>query len=513
MNFKRFVVSFSVASLVTIIIFIVLNDFGITWDEPIYMRYAVQYVAWFKRPVPSDRDNFFMPRPDDIHPPFRKLIAGVTHEILTNKLRSIDNTRGYRISSLLFVFPFILLFTYIAIGQFGYGIGILTPLIFSLLPHVLFLTPLVTLDYAVAALWFIAVITAIKGMKSYLWMTVSGVCIGLGLLTKLYGFLLFIPVTGYWLWTYKNLLHTKYKQNTIIRAAGKLLCVVSVAFAVYYIGWPWLWLSPVAHLGEYLRLQFIYRSIPEYIFGHVYAAAPWWYTPIMFFVTTPAFVLIFFAIGSFWTVQKGRIWDRFILLNALFPIVFFSLPGVYRYDWIRLFLPAYPFVCLIAGRGIWVVLGFLRGRIRLLAAAVVIILWVYTVYTSVIRIHPWESAYYNEFVGGTQGAARLGFESEFWGNSYIGMLPWMNYNKDKIMCTTPAAHALYYYKAMGQLSADVTFNAGRDGCQYMIILMRQGFINSDPFAVRILKQEKPIYAVSLDGVPLVGVYDIRSMKE
>jgi len=333
---------------------------------------------------------------------------------------------------------------------------------------------------------------------------VSGACIGCTLLTKLYGYLLFVPVAGFWLCT--------YRKNPV-RAIRKILYIIGVALAVYYIGWPWLWLSPIAHLGEYFRLQFLYRSIPEYIFGHTYAAAPWWYTPVMFFVTTPAFVLIFFLIGSFWSMRKGGIWDRFVFINALYPIVFFSLPGVYRYDWIRLFLPAYPFMCLLAGRGIWVAVGFLRGRMRLLGMTAVIILWVFTVYTSVIRIHPWESAYYNEFVGGTSGASRLGFESEFWGNSYMGLLPWMNFNKNKRMCTTPVAQSLYYYKAMGQLNPQVVFDVGRGDCEYMIILMRQGFITSDPFIMRVMKQEKPVYTVSLDGVSLVGVYDIRNMKE
>jgi len=503
MDIKRIFTSFFVASVVTLIIFSVLNDFGITWDEPVYMKYAGQYIEWIKRPVPSKRDKSFMAREDDVHPPFRKLVAGLTHEILTNNLHVIDNTRGYRISSLFFVFPFILLFTYIAIGRFGYIIGFLTPLIFSFLPHIFFLTPLVTLDYAITALWFIAVITGIKGMKSYAWLTVSGISIGLALLTKLHGYLLFIPVGGYWMW---------FHRKNLTRAVGKLLYVIGIALAIYYICWPWLWLSPLAHVGEYFSLQFAYRSLPVYIFGHTYAAAPWWYMPVMFFVTTPAFVLLSFIVGSFWTIRKGKTWDRVILLNALYPVVFFSLPGVYRYDWIRLFLPAYPFICLLAGRGIWVMVGFLRGRVRMLGMTVIIVLWLFTVYTSVIRIHPWESAYYNEFVGGISGAARLGFESEFWGNSYMGLLPWMNYSKNNIMCTGLVAHALYYYKAMGQLRSDVIFDAGRDACEYMIVLMRQGFI-SDPFTVRVIKQEKPVYTVSVDGVPLVGVYDIRNIKK
>jgi len=494
---KRLITSFFVAIFISLVMLSVLNDFGITWDEPVYMRSADQYVAWLKRPIFSDKDNFFRASGEDVHPPFRKIIGGITHEILTNRLHIIDNTRGYRVSSLLFVFPFIFLFAYVAIGQFGYTVGILVPIMFSLLPHVLFLTPLFTLDYAIAALWFVAVVTGIKGMKHYGWLTISGICVGLTLLTKLSGYLLFIPVVGFGLWY-------AFRQKTLWPSIIKILYLTFFAFAVYVIGWPWLWTSLLSHLAEYFRLQTASRVVPEYIFGRSYTAAPWWYTVVMFFTTTPAFVLVFFAIGSYWSVRKGKIWDRVMVLNALYPLFFFSLPGVYRYDWVRLFLPAYPFVALVAGRGIMQ----LKKSFRIF----IILAWLATIYFSVIRIHPWESAYYNEFVGGISGAHSMGMESEFWGNSYLGVLPWMNANKKHMMCVTPTTYPFYYYQAMGQIEPGVTFTAGRGACDYVIVLMRQGLFILDPFIAKIVRTQKAIYTVSVDVVPLVSVYDIRAIK-
>ncbi|KKW11464.1 MAG: 4-amino-4-deoxy-L-arabinose transferase and related glycosyltransferase of PMT family-like protein [Microgenomates group bacterium GW2011_GWC1_49_7] len=513
MDVKRLLVSFIIATAISLMVFFVLGDFGITWDEPVYINNADVTVAWLKHPVFAEIDKHFLVDVTDQHPPLRKLLAGVTHEILTNSLRVIDNTRGYRISSLLFVFPFILVFSYIAIGQFGYVIGMVLPFVFSLLPHVFFMTPLLTLDYAVAALWFMAVVFAIKGMKNYVWLTLSGMCVGLTMLTKLNGYLLFLPIGGYWAWYYRALLKKPRWNKEFIGAVSRLLYFIILSFMVYGIGWPWLWTSPIEHLRQYFQLQLAHAQFSAYIFGRIYMPAPWWYLPVMFFATTPAFVLIFFVLGSVYVVRRGSIWDRVILLNALYPIVFFSLPGIYRYDWVRFILPSFPFVCLIAGRGMTVAIAWLRPRIRRVGMIAMLIVWLVTVYASVVRIHPWESSYYNELVGGIAGASRLGFETEYWGNANLGVLPWMNWNKQNMMCVWPEWLPFRYYQAMGQIQAGVVFRATGNACKNLVILMRQSFFGRDPYIAKIVATQKPIYTVSVDGVPLVGVYDIREMKE
>lgn len=474
MKLARLFVSLCAAVFISLVVFFVSNDYGITWDEPIHFRNGDQYAAWLAQPIFGDKDKFFRVTTEDVHPPFRKLMAGLTHN-----LQILDNTRGYRISALLFVFPFITLFTYVAIGQFGFTIGILVPLMFSFLPHVLYLTPLVTMDYAIAALWFIAVITAVKGMKNYFWLTVSGIATGLTLLTKLHGYLLFVPLFVIWIMYSKQL--------------ARLAYLVGIAIATYVAGWPWLWTEPFAHLREYFQIQTAHGSVPVLLLGSIYEFAPWWYTPLMFLATTPALILVLSFIGALRA-------DKLLLFNALYPIVFFSLPGVYRYDWVRLFLPAFPFVALLAGKGI----SLLSKNLRI----AVYLLWCATLFYSVIRIHPWESSYYNELVGGIAGANRLGFETEYWGNAYLGVLPWMNDHKERPMCVWPTTHPLYYYEAMGQIESGVSFTNTKETCDYLIVLMRQGLFIRDQFVESVVETQTPIYTVSVDGVTLVGVYEI-----
>lgn len=503
------VVSFIVAIIISMVVFVISNDFGITWDEPIYFGKANAYMEWILSPSMRAINKTFQVSDYDIHPPLRKLAAGLTHELFTNRLKILDNTRGYRVSSLLFVIPFVFVYTYIAIGQLGLLPGILVPFMYSFMPHVLFLTPLVTMDYAIAALWFMTVVMIMKGVKHLGWLVFSGLLIGSVLLTKLHGFLLLVPVGVYWIVYYRHKKFQAQIDRPPWKELRKLFLVFGISFAVYFVGWPWLWTAPFTHIGEYFRLQLVHGSVPVYVFGHMYERVGWWYALLMFLTTTPVFVLILFLIGAIFAIRKGRTWDRIMLANAIYPIAFFSLPWVYRYDWIRLFLMSFPFVCLLAGRGISVIIGSLRSSLRVSALCIIFVFWVATVYHSVIRIHPWESAYYNELVGGISGASRLGFETEFWGNAYGGVLSWMNEHKKDMMCVTPTTHPFYYYQAMGQLEPGVVFNAGRDVCHFAVVLMRQGLFIQAPFVARVVATQHPVYTVSIDGVSLVNVYNIQ----
>ena len=83
----------------------------------------------------------------------------------------------------------------------------------------------------------------------------------------------------------------------------------------------------------------------------------------------------------------------------------------------------------------------------------------------------------------------------------------MNANKKDMMCAYPTTNPFYYYQAMGQIEGGVVFNAGRDVCKYMVVLMRQGMFS--PFVQHMVASDKPVYQLLLQGVPLVGIYDIE----
>jgi len=185
---KRFFTSLFVSAVISCnCIFLYLVILALRGMNLCISNNANVTVSWFKHPYFKKLINIFYADVTDFHPPLRKLVAGITHEIFTNTLHIIDTTRAIAYLLFYLYFPSRLFLRILQSGQFGYVIGILVPFVFSLLPMYFFLTPLLTLDYAIASLWFMAVMFALKGMKNYLWLILSAVCVGCAMLTKLHG--------------------------------------------------------------------------------------------------------------------------------------------------------------------------------------------------------------------------------------------------------------------------------------------------------------------------------------
>ena len=80
----------------------------------------------------------------------------------------------------------------------------------------------------------------------------------------------------------------------------------------------------------------------------------------------------------------------------------------------RLFLGAFPFLALLAGKGLDLALGILPGLFwRLGAGALALFLTL----PGIVRMDPCLLSYYSPLVGGLKGAERLGMETTYWGDA------------------------------------------------------------------------------------------------
>jgi hypothetical protein len=267
---------------------------------------------------------------------------------------------------------------------------------------------------------------------------------------------------------------------------------------------------------EYLSFHAGHSAITVFYLGEQTVSPPWHYPFVLAGVTLPLVILIPFLGGVTAVLLrpgKGKIW---ILFNAFLPLAILALPGVPKYDGVRLFLPAFPFICLLAGMGIhqfvrWVSKwGMERGFFFLFS-----FLFLGTLYFSVLKIHPYQSSYYNEIVGGADGAVKKGFEGDYWGNAYFGLLPWLNEQEGKTFWLYMAdlePRVLWgfdLYRKDGLLKENLRF-AGPQESDYLILLTRQGFFNPEMW--RYYREEKPVFSVRLSQTPLVSVYDLKKGK-
>lgn len=244
----------------------------------------------------------------------------------------------------------------------------------------------------------------------------TGVLLGLTLLTKIQGVLFPIPFA---LWA---VLQFGRRGITGVAVVGM------ISASVLFLGWPWLWIDPVANFREYLGQGSRVHLYCWYL-GQRYldSDVPWHYPFVVFATTVPLGLFILGGIGL-WICSKdqkrgfSQAREQLILAVILFSLGLFALPSVTVYDGERLFLVAYPLFAVFVGRGATWVAGVsssvvdvptLRVSYRTWGLAGLLLAESYTLVT----LNPCQLSYYSWLVGGLWGADRLGLEPTYWADS------------------------------------------------------------------------------------------------
>jgi hypothetical protein len=419
---------------------------GITLDEffnvdmGVYQWHALRDHGW-RLWTPEVRNLVFSDKnynPD--HPPLGRLWLGMWHDLARWLWPPVETgaptvTACARVGSAVAFGITVWLIGTFAARWFGSTAGWSSALCYALMPRVLGHAHLAALETCMN-LAFLAPILYV-GQKwgatnpadgrplrpkgEWLCAIIAGVLIGAAFLTKIQAVLLPIPIT---IWT-------------LYRWCGRGVAWLAVAgittAAVFFLGWPWLQIDPLAHIREYLGRGVERQTLNCWYFGQKYADVdvPWHYPFVMFAVTVPLGALILGACGAIAplasrarqeAVQSNAspLTTRPVLLfgTTLFILAFFALPGITVYDGTRLFLIACPLWAMLAGAGVQVFVEELSRRQHPKFAIVATILLLTVHLPTLVRLHPCELSYYNLAVGGLSGANRLGLERTYWQDSF-----------------------------------------------------------------------------------------------
>ncbi|QDT53790.1 Dolichyl-phosphate-mannose-protein mannosyltransferase [Caulifigura coniformis] len=264
--------------------------------------------------------------------------------------------------------------------------------------------------------------SAPPGWRSFV---LPGVLFGLALLTKMQAVFLG-PAVGVWALT-------QWKLKAVPRVA----LFGAVGLAVFFIGWPWLWLDPLAHVKEYFARTTERQTLYCFYWGERWADAdvPWHYPWVMFAVTVPIGLHLLATLGL-WrsrslqfqapvefppsptvadTPHTTRSWGidprvQLILWAIVVPLAVFTKPGIRVYDGERLFGVVFPLWGALAGLGAAILLRRFPGRTTagLLTVGLAAQAW------GIPALNPFQLSYYNALTGGLAGADRLGFERSYW---------------------------------------------------------------------------------------------------
>jgi 4-amino-4-deoxy-L-arabinose transferase-like glycosyltransferase len=372
---------------------------------------------------------------------------------------------------------------------------------------------LAALDMPVAAWFFIT--AALMGValrrNSWGWAVLSGIAFACALMSKVNAFFIPVLILVWGLIWYRR------------RWPKLVVPLVVIGPALFVAGWPWLWIAPVSHLREYLAFHLRHYPINIWYLGKLYQYAPWHYPFVITAVTTPLLLLLLAVGGTAlcWPRRGADPNRALLLLGLLVTVLPSALPGSPKYNGVRLFLPAFPFLAALAGGGFaWLqrlLSQLLGGRAglptrlsRLLAVALGALLLMPGA-RAVVITHPYQLAYYNSLVGGTEGAARRGFETIYWGQVFREAPALLNQAPEErplaLVIPKGCIYLLTMQQASGALDPGVRFTGDEQDAAKADHVMFQA-MQSDytPLCWELVRHGTEEWAFRVENTPVLLFY-------
>lgn len=265
-------------------------------------------------------------------------------------------------------------------------------------------------------------------LASTLWLGVAiGVTLGLrvgGLLAVVY----VVVAAGGWF-----ALRVRRRREGALRelaqAALALAPAAAAAYALMALCWPWAAFAPLNPLRALQAFSHFNYAIDTKFAGaemKMYAV-PATYLPVYLALKLPLSALFGVALAA--AFAAGALWRRriatkrapsvgLVAFAAAFPVVYFMAARPPAYDAIRHFMFVVPPLIVLAALGydrLWLALSRF-GRLAAAAAPAALALATAHQAWSLVALHPHQYVYYNELVGGLEGASD-GYVTDYWVNT------------------------------------------------------------------------------------------------
>jgi 4-amino-4-deoxy-L-arabinose transferase-like glycosyltransferase len=494
--------------------------YGPTYDEPHYASAGIRYAEWWGR---VGRGDFSALSREAIteawhfnheHPPLQKVASGVAQAIFG---RTVSGMTAIRLPSALWYALVVAALFVFVLPVWGRAGALFSALALATLPRFFAHAHLVALDMPIACWFFVTTALSAVALErnSWKWALLAGFAFGLALGAKVNAFFLpslLIPWCLIW-----------YRPRW-----PKLLVILVLGPAVFFLSWPWLWIAPVAHFREYLAFHFRHAAYNVWYLNHLYRYAPWHYPFVITAVTTPVLVLLCAVVGvpCCWPRRGVDPRKALLLLGLIVTLLPSALPTSPKYNGERLFLPAFPFLCALSGGALaWVQARLAHAtsgrrdgaRVTALATFGLAILALTPGVRGAVNLHPYQLAYYNELVGGPWGATKQGFETIYWGQVFqesAGFLNDVPMRKPRVLLVPKGViYLLEFQQRAGNLRADVRLTGDESEAAQVDAVMFQWMESdfTDLCWELVNGDEDPVHAVVAGDAPLLTVYDHQAV--
>lgn len=406
---------------------LVFRDYGLTWDEPLFYRYAdalgYAYTPanWFGGHF--DLSQSYGPSGDDHKSRGPAYLLLAREPVYLLEQLGIDNTSAWHLINFA-TFLLGIAFLYGLARRFvGAGAATATGALFAAQPLLwghAFINPkdMPFLVFFLGAVWLgfrmvdqLAETSRAAAAAPAWTVLLSAALLGIATANRVLGPLAGVLVLAYFVGT------GAWRRGTVW-----MFGYVAAASAVILVSWPYLWDSPFRFLDVFRLMADNPTSLQVLFADHIYRAfeLPRRYLPYLLLVNLtepvwPLFLVGLLVAGSkFRRDRRGFLEALLILAWLLVPIAYVLVARPPMYDGMRHFLFILPPVFIFAALALDEIFKKVRWKIVTGPLALVLLL---PGLLGIVQLHPYEYAYFNSFVGGT-GSVFRHYETEYWLTCY-----------------------------------------------------------------------------------------------
>lgn len=436
--------------LIAIIGLSVVENYGISWDEPLYIKHVLWNYELIRdgKPLPSNPDNI----------KYYGLVLDTIAEILYQLKVGLGTNIEVTLDRLIFKHYLTFLFSLIAYISVAGIVWILGGLRFAWLGSIClaliprfwghsFFNPK---DLPFASLFILSTWAGTYIVDQYVQasklvrlginrITLSTLLFGglIGLLTSArtggFVFLGFIPIAILIVRVGQDKITKVFIQNILI-CCGLTFVPWAITTTLFH---PASWPNSASWFLENIQYNSKHGWGGTVLFDGEFISGnqlPWFYLPRWIMITLPEVTQTLFLLGLIISMLKYR---KFSVLQqgsfVLISLQIFALPlyAILRqsiiYDGMRQFLFVLPGIAVIATYGfIWLYQLFNTNWAKFLMVGILGSLFI-KVSFDMAALHPYEYVYFNRLSGGLK-VANGQYETDYWGLSIREAVEWLNRN-------------------------------------------------------------------------------------
>ncbi|MFH1131880.1 MAG: glycosyltransferase family 39 protein [Pseudomonadota bacterium] len=435
--------------------------------------------------------------------------------------------------------------------------GLAAALLYITMPRTFFHGQLACFDSGVTTFWLLVVYGYFRSLEKARWGIYLGVLFGLALAAKHNAwFIPFLLLLHYLYVIWPDLSLRPFRP---FRIPLGFVAMGILGPLVFWAHWPWLWFDTINHLKFYFGFHLHHSFYNMEYLGRNWGDPPlpisYPFGMMLFTAPTIMLVLALIGVGIYFRRPLNKITSRFfgarpmpyadpfrfparrswlrpglglnprigtlLFMNAIFPMVLIALPWTPIFGGTKHFMTGYPFFALLAGIGVSRAACVLRDR-RIFARSALLVLCVLVALPGALNTyltHPFGLSQYNALAGGPAGGADLGLNRQFWGYAPRQLLAWMNDTFEdgaQVYFHDTNYHSYIAYIRDGLLRPDIKY-AGMElpairNSTYALVVHELHFNKYDYWIWDTYGTVRPIKVLTLDGVPLVSVYERKSGK-